>query len=101
MLTLTQLKDTFSILKRAHLWCLSPRQRTAFEAISCRVLTSEYNYRIALGFDDTTRAALAVKGIAGKRLTYRQPHGQKPEPPEPLAADYRESMQLAFDFMLD
>ena len=30
-----------------------------------------YNYRIALGFDDTTRAALAVKGIAGKRLTYR------------------------------
>jgi transposase-like protein len=35
-----------------------------------------YNYRIALGFDDTTRAALAVKGIAGKRLTYRQPHGQ-------------------------
>jgi ISXO2-like transposase domain len=35
-----------------------------------------YNYRIKLGFDDTTRAALAVKGIAGKRLTYRQPHGQ-------------------------
>src|SRR4051794_35259622 len=33
-----------------------------------------YNYRIALGFDDTTRATLAVKGIAGKRLTYRNPH---------------------------
>src|SRR4029079_1042150 len=34
-----------------------------------------YNHRIALGFDDETRAAIAVKGIAGKRLTYRQPRG--------------------------
>jgi len=33
-----------------------------------------YNHRIALGCDDATRAALAVKGIAGKRLTYRLPH---------------------------
>src|SRR3954465_12572556 len=33
-----------------------------------------YNERIALGFDDATRATLAVKGIAGKRLTYRLPH---------------------------
>ena len=33
-----------------------------------------YNYRIALGFNDATRAILAVKGIAGKRLTYRRPN---------------------------
>jgi len=33
-----------------------------------------YNYRIALGYDDATRAAIAVKGVAGKRLTYRLPH---------------------------
>jgi transposase-like protein len=32
-----------------------------------------YNHRIKLGYDDATRAALAVKGIAGKRLTYRRP----------------------------
>jgi ISXO2-like transposase domain len=32
-----------------------------------------YNHRIALGFDDGERAALAVKGAEGKRLTYRQP----------------------------
>ncbi|MBV9829077.1 MAG: IS1595 family transposase [Alphaproteobacteria bacterium] len=32
-----------------------------------------YNYRTKLGFDDATRAALAVKGIAGKRLTYAKP----------------------------
>src|SRR3954449_3275316 len=34
-----------------------------------------YNHRIALGFDDETRAAIAINGIAGKRLTYRQPRG--------------------------
>jgi transposase-like protein len=33
------------------------------------------NHRIQLGFDDATRAALAVKGIAGKRLTYRPANG--------------------------
>jgi transposase-like protein len=33
-----------------------------------------YNHRIALGFNDGERAALAIKGIEGKRLTYRQPH---------------------------
>jgi transposase-like protein len=30
-----------------------------------------YNHRTALGFDDGERAALAVKGSNGKRLTYR------------------------------
>jgi transposase-like protein len=33
-----------------------------------------YNHRIALGFDDGERAAMALKGAEGKRLTYRQPH---------------------------
>jgi transposase-like protein len=32
-----------------------------------------YNHRIALGFDDGARAATALKGAEGKRLTYRQP----------------------------
>jgi transposase-like protein len=40
-----------------------------------------YNYRIKLGFDDTDRAARAVRGIAGKRLTYRNPHARSPEGP--------------------
>ena len=31
-----------------------------------------YNHRIALGYNDGERAALAVKGAEGKRLTYRQ-----------------------------
>jgi transposase-like protein len=32
-----------------------------------------YNYRSGLGVDDTARTAEAVKGLAGKRLTYRDP----------------------------
>jgi hypothetical protein len=33
-----------------------------------------YNTRIVLGVSDGERAALAVKGAAGKRLTYRGTH---------------------------
>ncbi len=33
-----------------------------------------WNARSALGFEDTERAALMVKGSAGKRLKYRNPH---------------------------
>lgn len=33
-----------------------------------------YNHRIALGYNDGDRAALALKNAAGKRLTYRGPH---------------------------
>lgn len=33
-----------------------------------------YNNRIALGVNDGERAALAIKGADGKRLTYRQAH---------------------------
>ena len=34
-----------------------------------------YNSRVALGTDDPERAALATKGIVGKRLTYRRTNG--------------------------
>jgi len=33
-----------------------------------------YNYRAALGYSDIDRTKVAVQGIAGKRLMYRQPH---------------------------
>jgi hypothetical protein len=33
-----------------------------------------YNHRSALGFEDGERAALAIKGADGKRLTYRNAH---------------------------
>lgn len=31
-----------------------------------------YNYRQKLGYDDEARALQALKGIEGKRLTYRR-----------------------------
>ena len=34
-----------------------------------------YNHRVKLGFDDRARTAAMVRGVAGKRLTYQQPHG--------------------------
>jgi hypothetical protein len=33
-----------------------------------------YNHRVRLGFNDGERAAIAIKGAEGKRLTYRGPH---------------------------
>jgi hypothetical protein len=33
-----------------------------------------YNNRIALGIGDEARAGRAIKGIVGKRLTYRNPN---------------------------
>jgi hypothetical protein len=33
-----------------------------------------YSNRVALGIGDGEPADLAIKGAAGKRLTYRQPH---------------------------
>jgi transposase-like protein len=33
-----------------------------------------YSHRIVLGYGDEARAAKALKGIVGKRLTYRDPH---------------------------
>jgi len=33
-----------------------------------------YNHRIGLGFNDADRMNVAIKGVGGKRLTYRQPH---------------------------
>jgi transposase-like protein len=37
-----------------------------------------YNERVALGVNDTERAIKAIRGAAGRRLTYRQPRGAQP-----------------------
>ncbi len=34
-----------------------------------------YSNRVALGVDDAARASKALKGVVGKRLTYRRSHG--------------------------
>jgi transposase-like protein len=33
-----------------------------------------YSHRVRLGYSDTERTAMALKGVVGKRLTYRVPH---------------------------
>jgi len=38
------------------------------------MLSFPYPDRIRLGYDDVARADRALKGIVGKRLTYRTPH---------------------------
>lgn len=35
-----------------------------------------YNFRVANGFDDCARAIAGLKGISGKRLTYKGPDVQ-------------------------
>jgi transposase-like protein len=37
----------------------------------------KWNHRTKAGYSDAERAAVALKGIEGKRLTYRRPHEQK------------------------
>lgn len=62
----------FSILKRG----ITGTYHQISEAHLHRYLAEfdfRHNTRIALGGTDATRAAKAVKGIEGKRLTYRQP----------------------------
>jgi hypothetical protein len=44
-----------------------------------------YSYRIKTGFDDMARTDRAVKGLAGKRLTYRTTRGRRPEATSPEA----------------
>jgi hypothetical protein len=43
----------------------------------CDEFAFRYSNRIALGVDDSERAALIVLAAEGKRLTYKQPSGTR------------------------
>jgi hypothetical protein len=61
----------FSILKRG----LTGIYQHVSEQHLQRYVTEfdfRYNYRQSQGFDDEQRAAMLLKGIEGKRLTYRR-----------------------------
>ncbi|WP_425417500.1 IS1595 family transposase [Oricola indica] len=65
-------ENFFSILKRG----ITGVYHTVSEAHLHRYLNEfdfRYSNRVALGVDDAKRAALVLKGIEGKRLTYQQP----------------------------
>ena len=60
-----------------------PRPRDAQHLPHCREkhlhgylaeVDFRYNHQVKLGVDDTQRTSAIVKGAAGKRLTYQQPH---------------------------
>ena len=65
-------ENFFSIFKRG----ITGVYHSISEAHLHRYLTEfdfRYNNRSKLGVEDPERAALALKGIEGKRLTYNQP----------------------------
>ena len=73
-------ENYFSILKRGVYGCYFH----VSEAHLHRYLAEfsfRHSYWVKLGFDDTDRTTLAVKGIKGKRLTYRTARGTRPEAP--------------------
>jgi len=68
-------ESSFAILKRG--------LNGIFHAVSeqhlqryCNEFDFRWNYRASEGYSDTMRADMALKGIAGKRLTYRRTDGQ-------------------------
>jgi hypothetical protein len=72
LVTTNTIENVFSVFKRG----MKGTYQHCGEAHLHRYLAEfdfRYNRRSALGFNDNDRAAAALKGIAGKRLTYRRP----------------------------
>jgi hypothetical protein len=73
LITTNTVEGYFSILKRGmrgvYQHCSEKHLHRYVAEYSFR-----YSHRIALGVDDEARSEAALKGIVGKRLTYRQPH---------------------------
>ena len=69
----TRSRATFRILKRGIIGTyhhVSPKHLKRYLG----EFDFRHNERAALGIDDAKRARKAVAGVAGKRLTYRQPN---------------------------
>ena len=64
----------FSILKRG---LIGTFHHVGAQHLQCYVdeFDFRYNTRTALGYTDAQRAEIALKGIGGKRLTYRRTQG--------------------------
>jgi hypothetical protein len=66
----------FSILKRGIYGVYLHVSEAHLKRYLCE-FDFRYSNRIALGIDDVARTDLAVKGIKGKRLTYRTARGSR------------------------
>jgi hypothetical protein len=76
-ITTNTVEGYFSILKRGIIGTyhhVSPQHLKRYLA----EFDFRYNERSALGVNDKERAARLLKGIVGKRLTYRRPHKNQP-----------------------
>lgn len=72
--TTNTVEGFFSILKRGLVGTfhhVSPKHLDKY----CQEFSFRYNTRTSMGFTDAERATLALKGISGKRLTYRRTQG--------------------------
>jgi hypothetical protein len=64
-------ENYFSILKRGIMGTYHHVSETHLHRYGAE-FDFRYNHRSGLGFSDRDRATLALKGIVGKRLTYRR-----------------------------
>ena len=71
-ITTNTVEGYYSIFKRGMKGVYQHCARSICTAI-CAEFDFRYSNRVALGVDDEARADNALKGIAGKRLTYRGP----------------------------
>jgi hypothetical protein len=68
----------FSILKRGIYGVYHHVSQEHLKRYLCE-FDFRYNYRVALGFSDKQRTDAIMRGIAGKRLTYRRTRSQDEE----------------------
>jgi len=68
--TTNRVEGFYSIFKGGMKGVYQHCKEEAFAPLSCRV-RFRYSNRVKLGVNDGERAVLAMKGIEGKRLTYR------------------------------
>jgi transposase-like protein len=77
--TTNNVENFFGIFKRGmhgvYHFCSEQHLQRYLDEFSFR-----YTHRAGVGIDDAARAALAIKGAAGKRLTYRRPYNSYPIP---------------------
>ena len=72
MLIPTQIEGYFAILKRGVIGTYHHVSKQHLKRYLAE-FDFRYNERVALGVNDKQRAARLLKGIVGKRLTYRRP----------------------------
>lgn len=70
--TSNTVEASFSILKRGLIGTFHSVSEKHLQRY-CNEFDFRWNTRQSLGFNDVERAQIALKGIAGKRLTYRRP----------------------------